>query len=183
MKNIVILILLVNLFTYSLAAQDKSVSDTLNVNPIARPVDITKYKSLNTYRPVMIYTLTNEDEDFELDNYDWKWEPYIKKLKEKVMDKWQAPDNYTKYGIGSGHTKVKFTINRNGTLKNIMVTEQVGDSLFQKFSLEAIKSAFPFLSLPNSFSDSTLTITSKMIYPDLQKLYRQKHKNKLNSPY
>ena len=102
----------------------------------------------------------------QLSNYVWDWKPYINKLKIKLINAWKAPKVYLK-GKSSGYTIVRFEIYRSGELKQIKVLEHSGDMQLQESSVEVVKSLFPFLPLPDEYPDSILTITSKLIYPDI----------------
>lgn len=112
--------------------------------------------------------LTTGDGAINLSSYNWNWQPYIDKLKNKVYKKWIAPEEYSTLGLISGYTIVKFEIDRNGNLVQLQILEHSGDPKLQNSSINAIKSLFPFIPLPEDFPDSTLTITAKLIYPDLR---------------
>ena len=111
-----------------------------------------------------------------LSTYAWEWAPYINKLKRKHSSVWYAPPAYSRLGIIHGRTVVVFEIARNGNLIRAEVIDHRGHESLQIASHESIKAIFPFLPLPDSFPDETLTITATLIYPDLKKLYNERRR-------
>ncbi len=103
-----------------------------------------------------------------LSTYRWQWAPYVNALKNKLYQVWFAPPAYYQLGLIHGYTVVRFTIDKQGQMTDIQVLKHVGHKSLQLSSTEAIKALFPFLPLPNDFPDKTLTITAKLIYPDLR---------------
>ena len=103
-----------------------------------------------------------------LSTYKWEWAPYVNALKNKLYQVWFAPPAYYQLGLIHGYTIVRFTIDKQGQMTDIQVLKHVGHKSLQLSSTEAIKALFPFLPLPKDFPDKTLTITAKLIYPDLR---------------
>lgn len=103
-----------------------------------------------------------------LSTYKWQWAPYVNALKNKLYQVWFAPPAYYQLGLIYGYTIVRFTIDKQGQMIDIQVLKQVGHKSLQLSSTEAIRALFPFLPLPKDFPDKTLTITAKLIYPDLR---------------
>ncbi len=103
-----------------------------------------------------------------LSTYKWEWAPYVNALKNKLYQVWFAPPAYYQLGLIHGYTVIRFTIDRQGNMTNMEVLKQVGHKSLQISSSEAIKALFPFLPLPEDFPDKNLTITAKLIYPDLR---------------
>ncbi len=103
-----------------------------------------------------------------LSTYKWEWAPYVNALKHKLYQVWFAPPAYYQLGLIHGYTVVRFTIDRQGHMTHLEVLKQVGHKSLQLSSTEAIKALFPFLPLPQDFPEKDLTITAKLIYPDLR---------------
>ncbi len=103
-----------------------------------------------------------------LSTYKWEWAPYVNALKNKLYQVWFAPPAYYQLGLIHGYTVIRFTIDKQGNMTELQVLKQVGHKSLQLSSTEAIKALFPFLPLPKDFPDKTLTITAKLIYPDLR---------------
>lgn len=103
-----------------------------------------------------------------LSTYQWEWAPYINAMKNKLQRVWYAPTAYYQLGIIHGHTIIQYTVNRSGNISNMKVLYHEGHNSLEVSSVSAIKALFPFLPLPDNFPDETLTITVKLIYPNLR---------------
>ena len=103
-----------------------------------------------------------------LSTYKWEWAPYVNAFKNKLYQVWFAPPAYYQLGIIHGYTIIRFTIDRDGQLIDFAVLKQVGHKSLEVASTEAIKAVFPFIPLPEDFPEENLTITAKLIYPDLR---------------
>ncbi len=103
-----------------------------------------------------------------LSTYKWEWAPYVNAFKNKLYQVWFAPPAYYQLGLIHGYTIIRFTIDRDGQLIDFAVLKQVGHKSLEVASSEAIKAVFPFIPLPEDFPEENLTITAKLIYPDLR---------------
>ncbi len=103
-----------------------------------------------------------------LSTYAWEWAPYIHKLKKKLYRVWVTPPAYNRLGIIYGQTLIKFTINKNGDIIQFAILRHDGHPSLEVSSSSAIKALFPFLPLPENFPDENLTITARLIYPNLK---------------
>ena len=106
--------------------------------------------------------------NISLSTYAWEWAPYINSLKNKLHQVWLTPPAYHMLGIIYGQTKLVFVISKNGELLDYKVLEHQGHESLKIASVNAIKSCFPFKSLPANFPEETLTITALLIYPNLR---------------
>ena len=105
-----------------------------------------------------------------LSTYSWEWAPYINALKRKLQSVWFAPVAYYRLGLIHGFTDIRFTISRDGKLLKYKVLDHNGHESLEQSSVNAINAVFPFRSLPNSFPEQTLTITARLIYPNLREV-------------
>jgi len=103
-----------------------------------------------------------------LSTYKWKWAPYINALKNKLSYVWAAPAAYYQLGLIHGYTIIALEIDKDGNLLNMKTLKHVGHSSLKISSEEAIRALFKFKPLPDDFPDETLTITAKLIYPNLR---------------
>lgn len=103
-----------------------------------------------------------------LSTYRWEWAPYINAMKNKLHRVWYAPTAYYKLGLIHGQTIIRYTIDRSGNITDMEVLDHNGHSSLENSSVSAIKALFPFLPLPENFPEETLTITVKLIYPNLR---------------
>ncbi len=104
-----------------------------------------------------------------LSTYKWAWAPYVNAMKSKLERVWFPPSAYYQLGLIHGYTVIKYTINRKGEIIGMHVLDHQGHESLRASSTNAIESLFPFLPLPKDFPDETLTITAKLVYPDLRR--------------
>ncbi len=107
-------------------------------------------------------------DDISLSTYAWKWAPYINAFKRKLYTVWFTPAAYHRLGLIYGYTVVQFSISRDGQLVDYKVLEHTGHESLEKSSVNAITAVFPFKPLPANFPEEYLTITARMIYPNLR---------------
>ncbi len=103
-----------------------------------------------------------------LSTYQWEWAPYINAMKNKLERVWYAPTAYYKLGLIHGYTIIRYTIDRSGNIIDMEVLHHQGHNSLEVSSVSAVKALFPFLPLPENFPEETLTITVKLIYPNLR---------------
>lgn len=108
---------------------------------------------------------------FSLSSYAWDWAPWVLDLRDKFGRTINPPPIYSRLGLVSGLTRVKFVINRDGTLASYTVLSHAGHEVLEKTTVESIQAVFPFKPLPEDFPDPKLVIIGNFIYPDLRKLY------------
>ncbi|TFH02554.1 MAG: hypothetical protein E4H13_01715, partial [Calditrichales bacterium] len=107
--------------------------------------------------------------DLTLSTYAWEWAPYINAFKRKLYTVWYTPAAYHRLGLIFGQTVIRFTITRSGTLLEYEVLEHKGHESLEQSSVNAITAVFPFKPLPGNFPEETLTITARLIYPNLRR--------------
>ena len=110
-------------------------------------------------------------ENFSLSTYAWEWAPYINAMKQKLYQVWHTPAAYHRLGLIHGHSDIEFSISREGDLISYKVLDHVGHESLETSSVNAITSVFPFKPLPSNFPEKSLTITARLIYPDLRRSY------------
>jgi hypothetical protein len=111
--------------------------------------------------------------DFSLSSYAWEWAPWVLDLKHKFERTINPPPVYTRLGLVSGVTRVRFVINRDGTLADYEILFHKGHNILENTTIESIEAVFPFKRLPKDFPDTRLTIVGTFYYPDLRQLYRR----------
>jgi outer membrane biosynthesis protein TonB len=107
--------------------------------------------------------------DMSLSTYAWEWAPYINALKRKLYSVWFTPAAYHRLGLIYGYTVIQFQISVNGHLVGFEVLEHNGHKSLEQSSINAINSVFPFKPLPANFPEEILTITARLIYPNLRR--------------
>ena len=106
--------------------------------------------------------------DISLSTYAWEWAPYINYFKKRLYQVWYVPSAYYRLGLIHGYTIIRFTMNRDGTLSGYEVLIHEGHSSLQQSSIGAVTAAFPLKELPAHFPEETLTLTLRLIYPNLK---------------
>jgi outer membrane biosynthesis protein TonB len=107
--------------------------------------------------------------DISLSTYAWEWAPYINALKQKLYSVWFTPAAYHRLGLIHGYTIIEFSISKDGQLIRYKVHEHNGHESLEVSSVNAINASFPFKPLPANFPEEMLTITAKLIYPNLRR--------------
>ena len=107
--------------------------------------------------------------DISLSTYAWEWAPYINAFKRKLYSVWFTPPAYHRLGLIYGQTIIRFTITKEGNISNYEVLEHQGHESLERSSVNAITAVFPFKPLPENFPEESLTITARLIYPNLRR--------------
>lgn len=80
---------------------------------------------------------------------DINFEPYMAKLQKQIKAQWKPPKQPS-----TKHCEVLFKVERNGTLKDLKLTESSGTSMLDITALQAVSEAAPFPSLPDGSAES-----------------------------
>jgi TolA protein len=85
-------------------------------------------------------------------NFPYPW--YITQVREALWSAWteKMPSG------GQLRCTVRFTINRNGSIKGVSVEKSSGNRLFDGAAESSVQSAAPFASLPDDFYEDRLTV-------------------------
>ncbi len=85
-------------------------------------------------------------------NFPYPW--YITQVREALRAAWmeRMPSG------GSLRCTVRFTINRNGSIKGVSVEKTSGNRLFDNAAESSAHSAAPFAALPDDFYEDRLTV-------------------------
>ena len=103
------------------------------------------------------------EETVNLGSGDEKYVPYLKRIKRKIEGIWTYPQKASELKE-EGITVVKFTIERNGTLKDTDIITTSGSQLLDQGTLSVIKSASPFDPLPQNLNLAKLHIVATFNY-------------------
>lgn len=96
--------------------------------------------------------------------YDWNFAPYMLALKRKVERNIFPPPAFTRMGMISGESTIKFRIYPDGTVKALEVIGYDGHKTLMETSYSAIKVSAPFNKLPADFPEPFLEVTAKFTY-------------------
>ncbi|MCI0513969.1 energy transducer TonB [candidate division KSB1 bacterium] len=103
---------------------------------------------------------------FSLNTYAWNWAPYLLDMKHKINRNIFPPRAYTSLGVISGESLIRFKVQRNGHVADIEILNYSGHRSLMETSVNSIKSAEPFLSLPYDFpkAQKYLEVTAHFQY-------------------
>jgi outer membrane biosynthesis protein TonB len=102
--------------------------------------------------------------DFSFNTYAWDFAPYLLALRSKIKRNIFPPPAFTKMGIISGDTVVRFRIYPDGRLGDLQVLDYNGHRSLMVTSVNAVKFAAPFLPLPEDFPEAYLEVTGRFSY-------------------
>lgn len=71
------------------------------------------------------------------------WGSYIQSVQTQIKKNWQPPEE-----ASSKRTKVIFTVNKSGKIRNLKVIASSGSAACDKAALQAVLTAAPFAPLP-----------------------------------
>ena len=97
--------------------------------------------------------------------YGW----YIEGVKNRIYGNWQqwTMDNAAR-ASRSMHCAITFTINRDGSLKDIHIAEPSGNSSYDNSALRAVLSSNPVTQLPGDYSGSYVVATLDFNPPSIR---------------
>lgn len=100
---------------------------------------------------------------FTLNTYNWNWAPYLLAMQEKIDRNLFPPAAFTRLGVISGETRVRFRVFPDGHVANIQVLAYEGHSALMETSVNSIKVSDPFAPLPEDFprEKEYLEVTAK----------------------
>ncbi|MBN2088066.1 energy transducer TonB [candidate division KSB1 bacterium] len=88
---------------------------------------------------------------FTLNTYAWDWAPYLLEMKNKIDQNLFPPAAFTRLGIISGDSIIRFRVFPDGHVENITVLSTNGHQSLMETSQNAIKGSDPFRPLPSDF--------------------------------
>ena len=96
--------------------------------------------------------------------YNWSFAPYLLELKRRIRQNIFPPIAFTRLGMISGTTLLRFKIYPNGELRDLRILGYQGDESLMKTSHTAIEVSAPFPRLPTDFPEPYLEVTGKFLY-------------------
>jgi hypothetical protein len=101
---------------------------------------------------------------FSLNTYQWDFAPYMLWLKNHVQRNIFPPAAFTRLGIISGKTMLRFRISRDGVLEGMELIGYDGHKTLMETSVRAIQLSAPFRALPKDFPEDYLEVTAHFEY-------------------
>jgi hypothetical protein len=96
--------------------------------------------------------------------YEWNFAPYMLELKRRIRRNIFPPIAFTRLGMISGVTLLRFKIYPDGELRDLKILGYEGDHSLMKTSQTAIEISAPFPDLPPDFPQPYLEVTGKFLY-------------------
>ncbi len=101
---------------------------------------------------------------FSFNTYAWDFAPYMLEMKRKVERNVFPPPAFTRMGLISGETVLRFKVMPNGEVKDLVVLQYTGHESLKETSVNAIKNSSPFRPLPADFPENYLEVTAAFTY-------------------
>ncbi len=101
---------------------------------------------------------------FAFNTYDWNFAPYLLELKRKIQSNIFPPLAFSKLGMISGESLLKFRIQPDGRLTDLVLLDSKGHKSLTDTSIKAVDISAPFPKLPDDFPEPYLEVTGKFIY-------------------
>ncbi|MCK5057178.1 MAG: hypothetical protein KAT34_11020 [Candidatus Aminicenantes bacterium] len=96
--------------------------------------------------------------------YNWNFAPYMLTLKDKIRRNIFPPPAFTRVGLISGSTLLRFKIFPDGQMKDLEILGYKGHKSLMQTSNTAIEISAPFPPLPGDFPDPFLEVTCRFSY-------------------
>jgi outer membrane biosynthesis protein TonB len=96
--------------------------------------------------------------------YNWNFAPYMLTLKEKIRRNIFPPPAFTRLGLISGSTLLRFKIFPDGKMKDLQILGHKGHKSLMQTSNTAIEISVPFEPLPGDFPEPFLEVTCRFSY-------------------
>ncbi|MDZ7294501.1 MAG: energy transducer TonB [candidate division KSB1 bacterium] len=99
-----------------------------------------------------------------LNTYAWDFAPYVLEMKRKIRQNVYPPPAFTRLGIISGETVLRFRVLPDGQMTDLEVLGYTGHPSLKETSVIAVKNSAPFKPLPKGFPEEYLELTWTFIY-------------------
>jgi len=101
---------------------------------------------------------------FSFNTYEWDFAPYMLEMKRKVERNVFPPPAFTRMGLISGETLLRFKVMPNGEVKDLVVLKYTGHESLKETSVNAIANSSRFRPLPADFPEDYLEVTASFTY-------------------
>lgn len=103
------------------------------------------------------------DANLTFDTKEFKYYGYMQRLKEKIENVWNYPQDAAERGI-YGDLYIQFTIKKDGRIGAIELVRTSGHKNLDDAAIRALRNADPYWPLPDDWGNEGLTITGHFIY-------------------
>jgi outer membrane biosynthesis protein TonB len=101
---------------------------------------------------------------FSFNTYDWNFAPYLLMLKKRIQRNIHPPLAFTRLGMISGQTLLRFKIYPDGELRDLEILGFNGHKSLMQTSHTAVYVSAPFPKLPADFPEPYLEVTGLFQY-------------------
>jgi len=101
---------------------------------------------------------------FSLNTYEWEYAPYLLWLKRRIEQNIYPPPAFTRLGMISGQTELRFRIYPDGRLVALQVLQYAGHKSLMETSVRAVELSVPLKPLPADFPKPYLEVTALFEY-------------------
>ncbi len=112
---------------------------------------------------VQVYTSNSQTFIYSIDGKYIDYEPYIKTVKEKVIQNWKMPPRKRIEALAKDKdnlsVSIALTLNKDGSIKKIILLKSSKIDLLDDTAYDAIKAASPFEPFPENFFNEEIIIT------------------------
>ncbi len=106
---------------------------------------------------------SEERKILSLNTMEFKYLSYFLSIKRKIYLMWDYPKEAALMGM-EGKLKIRFTIGKDGSLKELKLVKSSGYRILDEEALNAIKYAAPFNPIPDRFGQDHITILATFEY-------------------
>lgn len=99
----------------------------------------------------------------QLNTSELKYQKYLLDLKQRIEFYWEYPGVASRNGW-QGKLRIDFTINKDGTVKEISILKSSNYAVLDSAAVDAIRLAAPFAPLPTDFGIEDLNIKGQFEY-------------------
>jgi hypothetical protein len=96
--------------------------------------------------------------------YEWEFAPYMLAMKRRVERNLHPPYAFTHMGMVSGVNILRFTVLRDGSVRDLTILGSDAHFCLDRTSVRAIELSMPFMPLPDDFPEETLEVTAQFSY-------------------
>jgi hypothetical protein len=96
--------------------------------------------------------------------YEWEFAPYMLAMKRRVERNLHPPYAFTHMGMVSGINILRFTVLRDGTVRDLTILGSDAHFCLDRTSVRAIELSMPFMPLPDDFPEDVLEVTAQFSY-------------------
>ncbi len=102
--------------------------------------------------------------DVSLSTYAWEWAPYIEYMRRRLREHLYPPPAFYVMGAISAEVRLRFRLQRNGTVEGLETLGYRGHASLVQTSLNSVRASNPFKPLPENFPEEMLEMVWTFYY-------------------